>query len=247
MMPWMWRNAGSRLRFALRHPSYTLGSLWKEVFRTDERFLAEATGAPASRLRTFLNEPFGSREFSEHLNACHRKLSTAKIYSADLFAKKVLLQYALVRALQPATVVETGVANGVSSFFLLLALEKNGRGQLHSIEVGDTAYLPPGCPVGWVVPESLRKRWCLHLGDSAKLLPALLAQLGTIDIFVHDSLHTYEHMTFELECAFPFVRRGGFLVVDDALWNKSFDDFSGKVLTRYARILRGVGFLRKDI
>ena len=64
--------------------------------------------------------------------------------SADLFAKKVLNQYAAVRALKPNCVIETGVANGVSSSYLLLALRKNGRGCLHSVGLADPAFLPAG-------------------------------------------------------------------------------------------------------
>ncbi len=194
----------------------------------------------------FLNEPSRSREFSAHLDACRVEFLGLDIRSADLFAKKILLQYALVRALQPEVVVETGVANGVSSAYLLLALQKNGRGRLHSIEIGDAAFLPDGKTIGWVVPDWLRERWQLHIGDSTEVLPALLAEIGPIDVFIHDSLHTYEHMMREFVCAYRFLRPYGFLLADDALWNESFREFSDRVGARYARILRGVGFMRKE-
>ena len=71
-----------------------------------------------------------------------------KIYSADLYAKKILLQYAVVRAFQPKIIVETGVANGVSSAYILLALQANGRGTLYSIGLNDPQYLPAGKPLG---------------------------------------------------------------------------------------------------
>jgi len=82
------------------------------------------------------------------------------VESADLFAKKILVQYAAVRALNPQCVVETGVANGVSSSYLLLALHKNGgSGRLHSIGLDDPAFLPPGDKPGWLVPDWLREGW----------------------------------------------------------------------------------------
>ena len=43
--------------------------------------------------------------------------------------------YLVCRLLEPAVVVETGVAYGVSSAFILRALEKNGRGVLHSVDL----------------------------------------------------------------------------------------------------------------
>ena len=47
------------------------------------------------------------------------------------FDRKTL--YAAVRATKPNIVVETCTAAGASSTFVLAALEKNGRGYMHSI------------------------------------------------------------------------------------------------------------------
>jgi predicted O-methyltransferase YrrM len=44
------------------------------------------------------------------------------------------LLYALVRSFKPSVVLETGVANGHSSFYILRALDANEHGQLHSID-----------------------------------------------------------------------------------------------------------------
>ncbi len=151
-----------------------------------------------------------------------------------------------IRAFQPETVVETGVANGVSSAYILLALQKNERGALHSVGLNDPQYLPVGKPLGWIVPESLRSRWNLLVGDSRGLLPPLLAKLGTIDVFIHDSLHIYDHMLWEYRTAFPFLRPGGLLFSDDAAWNSAFPEFCREVAANHGRILRGVGFLRKN-
>ena len=56
--------------------------------------------------------------FLARLQSVRAELQKLKIYSADLYAKKILLQYAVVRAFQPEIVVETGVANGVSSAYI---------------------------------------------------------------------------------------------------------------------------------
>jgi predicted O-methyltransferase YrrM len=42
--------------------------------------------------------------------------------------------YVVIRALKPNTIVETGVANCASSFYILLALKKNKRRYLFSID-----------------------------------------------------------------------------------------------------------------
>lgn len=244
-MKWYLLNLARRLRFGLRNPLYGLKTAVRELTLADERFLASATGARPSEIRRYVNEPVLQSDFLELLRRCEQSFRSLEVASADLYAKKVLLQYAAIRAVRPEIVVETGVANGVSSSYILLALELNGRGHLHSIEVGDNSYQPVGYEPGWMVPDSLRHRWQLHIGDAKVLLPELLHQLGSIDVFIHDSLHTYEHMRFELQRAYPHVKPGGLLLVDDALWNCSFVDFAREVKAPAAQILRGVGFMKK--
>lgn len=245
-MRWLLQNPRSRLSFAIRHPAYAVRSLLRGFTLADERFLSGITGVPAWRIRSFLDEPIRTPAFAACLRAAETAFRNLEMQSADLYAKKVLVQYAAVRAFQPETLVETGVANGVSSAYLLLALHKNGRGMLHSIELGDPRYLPSGKPPGWMVPEWLKPRWNLLIGDSREVLPKLLADLGGIDVFIHDSLHTYDHMLWEYRAAYPSLRPGGLLVSDDAAWNPAFVEFVREAQVRQAKILRGVGFLRKN-
>src|SRR5207245_2447859 len=46
-----------------------------------------------------------------------------------------IVMYMLVLLMQPRIVVETGVEHGVSSWIVLLAMERNGKGALHSIDL----------------------------------------------------------------------------------------------------------------
>lgn len=238
-------NFSQRLGFALRNPRYTLQSLTHEVLATEERFLAGISGSSVAEIRRYLDEPFQNSEFYGHLRQSEYIFSEAQIASADFYAKKVVLQYALVRAAKPKVILETGVASGVSTAYLLLALKNNGQGTLNSIELGDTAYLPPGRAPGWIVPEWLRDRWTMHIGDSRALLTPLAKQLAPLDFYIHDSLHTYDHMKFEFEQAIPFLKSGGILIADDALWNPAFPEFAAKIHAPASRIIRGVGILRK--
>lgn len=56
--------------------------------------------------------------------------------------------YACMRFLKPEVVVETGLANGHSTFYLLNALSKNACGHLHSVDVSSDV----GSLVGMVNP-----------------------------------------------------------------------------------------------
>jgi predicted O-methyltransferase YrrM len=140
--------------------------------------------------------------------------------------KKLL--YLAVRALRPRLVVETGPFNGASSTFLLHALEANGGdGRLVSFDVPD-ARDALGVPIlegrepAWLVPDELRHRFELVLGDTRDTLRRRLAREEAVDLFFHDSLHTTRHMLFEFRTAWRHLRRGGVLVSDDVFWNPAF-------------------------
>ena len=153
--------------------------------------------------------------------------------------------YELVRELKPGVAVETGVCNGVSTAFLLLALGRNGAGQLHSIDLPEVAgeeyeagtfwdgkggaVIPPGKEPGWMVPAELRDRWHLVLGRSQDELPPLLEHVGAIDFFMHDSEHSYECMSFEFGTAWAALRTGCVLVADDVNVNTAWEEFAREV------------------
>lgn len=122
--------------------------------------------------------------------------------------------YALVRLLKPEVMVETGVGAGVSSWTILHAMEQNGIGRLISIDLPtpNTELLPE---VGYLVPKELRHRWELQTGPSQYLLPKVLEELVEIDIFQHDSRHSYSNQLREYQTAWPFIRTNGMLVSDD--------------------------------
>jgi predicted O-methyltransferase YrrM len=132
------------------------------------------------------------------------------------------LCYLACRYLRPRVVVETGVAYGVTSTYILAALEDNDYGELHSIDLPPLA-LDAAAHIGYFVPPELRSRWKLNLGPAKKLLPQLLERTKPIDLFVHDSLHTYSHMKWEFEAALSALRPGGMLISDDIDGNRAFE------------------------
>lgn len=147
-----------------------------------------------------------------------------------------LLLYGLVTCLKPEVVIETGVASGFSTAFAGAALLENGAGRLISVD------LPPqegsiddgghfdwvSRPVGWAIPDRIREelgeRHTLVLEDTKTSLPRLLDELGTIDMFVHDDLHTPDHMRWEFELVWPHLRAGGVVMSDDV--NQGWLDFA---------------------
>jgi len=156
--------------------------------------------------------------------------------------------YAIVRVLKPLTVVETGVASGVSTTLILKALSLNRSGCLFSIDMPNLdplARLPEGKNVGWLVPDDLKGRWHLILGLSKDKLKPLLQELGSIDLFLHDSEHSYENMIFEFKVAWFFLKKGGVLLADDATVNNAFRDFVRANKPAYWTTFGGLGAIRK--
>lgn len=132
--------------------------------------------------------------------------------------------YVLIRLLKPNRILETGVASGASSAYILRALHDNGKGKLFSIDLPPDD-LPEGKTVGWIVSEHLRERWSLRIGDARDLLKPILDEIEEIDCFIHDSLHTYEHMMWEFRTAWEYIRPGGLFLSHDVGANDAFFDF----------------------
>jgi Methyltransferase domain len=124
--------------------------------------------------------------------------------------------------LRAQRVVETGVARGITTRTILDALQRSGDGELWSIDLPPLHRVDLDVEIGFVVPSERRDRWTLIEGSSRRRLPGLLERLGSIDLFVHDSLHSERNIRFELERAWPFLREGGAVVVDDVHKNAGF-------------------------
>jgi hypothetical protein len=175
-----------------------------------------------------LDEP-ALRDVEEETRRTLRRVHHENPRGAQWPADSVLARccYLVCRLLKPAVVVETGVAYGVSSAFALRALEENGYGALHSVD------LPPlrwGYATFWgvAIPETLKVRWTLHRGSSARILPGLLEELGPVGVFLHDSLHTRRNMRREFEAIWPRLQIGGVLLADDVERNRAFGELRSK-------------------
>ena len=138
--------------------------------------------------------------------------------------------WCLTRHLRPVNVIETGVAHGVTSRFILEALERNGVGHLWSIDH------PPlehewHQQIGVAVDGRYPARWSYIKGSSKRHLRKIISKLGQIDFFIHDSLHSENNVRFEVESAWSALRPGGAIIVDDIDANWGFrwleESFSG--------------------
>jgi cephalosporin hydroxylase len=203
---------------------------YKPVLRTlgiSDADYAVAT-KEAREINSYISSKIGGRQFWQ--------------VSAD----ELTFIYSITRTLQPRNVVETGVGPGTTSFAFLSALEKTG-GLLHSFDLGmKYGEEEKGEPVGFIVPETMHRRWDLTLGNSKLTLPKELARIGSVDLFLHDSEHTKEHVIFELEAVFPYLSSRSLILVDNYDWTEAPNMFASKTKMTLTHIVDDLCAIYRD-
>jgi predicted O-methyltransferase YrrM len=195
----------------------------KRIQVAAENFILNLTRANRVEIQGYVAEIRLNKEFCERIEE-NQRVSGGRRYSFRDFSIGTTLGavlYAICRKQEPDVVVETGVASGVSSSYLLYALEQNKHGQLYSID------LPwwQDYRSGWRIPDYLRHRWHLIQGKSSETLLPLLEKVAAIDIFLHDSDHTYQNMLWEFQTAWKYLKPGGLLLSHNIDTNDAFSDF----------------------
>ncbi|HEY9792384.1 MAG TPA: class I SAM-dependent methyltransferase [Candidatus Obscuribacterales bacterium] len=208
--------------------------VWKKILRDAMKEL---------RRDPYAAEIFKRQRYIEKYFRGARKKHKARYEPGWVNIEDALFLYWLVRRMNPKTIVQTGVANGLSLSVMTLALVKNrSHGRIYAIDYpqvfdpaqaqwtieGHTygAVVPEEKTSGWMVPEMYRDRvevWC---GDAKALLPDLVSSVDSIDFFYHDSDHSYLHMMFEFREALRRLSKGGIIVSDDIAWNSSLWDLA---------------------
>jgi hypothetical protein len=199
---------------ALRSPSHALEAFKYHYRRVSEREFVEFL---AKKWNCSSGDVYAAyQDYENNIALWEENKEKLAVYPGSL--------YLLIRLIKPNIIIETGVASGFSSCFILQALMDNKKGKLYSIDLPPDN-LPAGKASGWVVPKYLKSRWTLHIGDSKDLLEPLLSDLGQIDCFFHDSLHTYEHMMWEFRTAWKYLQPRGLFLSHDVGANDAFFDF----------------------
>ena len=207
------------------------------------------------KLEYFLEELDKDKNFLESINESIQKNKIFKkrkfnsIYEFSVYRNFI---YSLIRNKNPKIIVETGVLHGLTSAWILKALKDNGGGKLISIDLprrewkdhfGDKPFGPGGDAEfeldkqnpGWVIPEDLLKLWELHLGPSSQFLEKIILENKNIDLFIHDSDHSYEVMKFECDLIQKKTDNID-IVIDDHYCNNYYNDFSRTYKREYVLI-----------
>ncbi len=164
-------------------------------------------------------------EFEEYQNA-RRQLAQKGITVAG--AADTAILFSLCEQLKPESVLETGVAHGMSSLAILLAMDGTASGHLTSIDMPyrgstDDSY------VGQAVPESLRSRWSLLKLPDRRGIPRALAGGASFDLVHYDSDKTRSGREFAYSLLWQAIKPGGLFLSDDINDDFVFFEFAEKV------------------
>ncbi|BFI74536.1 class I SAM-dependent methyltransferase [Sulfurisphaera ohwakuensis] len=195
-------------------------------------------------LREIFNVDFSNyfKEAEELNTQIEKKLGSSFPYA--LTSDKRLILYAIVKYMNPNVVIETGVGPGASTTIILSALE---RGILYSVDIREI--LENNMPVGFLVPNNLRNKWKLYIGPSREVLPRIFREVNQIDIFFHDSEHSYDNVMFELDEAWNHLREEGVILIDNLDFTEApyhFVKQKGVKLYKLSERAGGLGIIIKS-
>lgn len=201
-----------------------------------EGFFDELRESP--ELLAALDTP-ASRAFDSAAGTTARERLDVQLALDGAGRARALMLYVTARLLKPEIVVETGCFTGWDSAVILQALDRNGAGHLYTIDLpardgqfsqhGRNSALPADLRPGFLAPDAFKARWTLTEGNVRDELMPLLARVGDVGLFLHDSDHTYTHMMWEYGAVLPHMRDGGVIVSDDIAWNTAFWDFAAAI------------------
>lgn len=168
-------------------------------------FGAAATDLPVAQVRGYLDELQCDQDLRDHIRRSTLASGRAGLADPDVRYGRRAGWYALIRALRPEHVVETGTDKGLGSCVLAAALLRNGAGRLTTIDVNPEA--------GYLLGGRYREVAQLRTGDSVRTLSALAEP---VDFFLHDSDHSAAHEAAELTAVEPLLAGRAAVLSDNA-------------------------------
>jgi predicted O-methyltransferase YrrM len=172
-------------------------------------FVVAVTGAPVDRVRGWLDEIEGDTALRRHIETSIATSSRRGLADRTVRYGGRVGWYALIRALKPAHVVESGVDKGLGSCVLAAALLRNAEegspGRLTGLDINPDS--------GYLVTGRYAEVVDLVRDDSLQSIPRLTTP---VDLFLHDSNHSAEHEAAELRLVEQKLAPNALLLSDNA-------------------------------
>ncbi|WP_405722872.1 class I SAM-dependent methyltransferase [Streptomyces sp. NBC_01537] len=167
-------------------------------------FISTVAARPVGEVRKYFDEVESDHRLSSHIRRANAASDRRRLADGDVRLGRRIGWYALVRALRPAHIVETGTDKGLGACVIAAAVLRNGGGRVTTIDVNPDS----GCLITGQYESVIDRR----IGDSL----GVLGRLGTVDLFLHDSLHTRDHEMAELAAVGPRLAEQAMVLSDNA-------------------------------
>jgi hypothetical protein len=184
-------------------------------------FVSAVSGAEIGPVRSWMRELTDNKKLTEQLTGRLSSNPRRGICAKEPHWARRLGWYALVRATQPGHVVETGTQLGLGSCAIAAALLANGHGRLTTIDTDPEAGYLIEDPCGSVIDR--------RIASSVDVL----GELRDVDIFIHDSLHTYDYETKELTAVEPNLSADAIILSDNAHDSSALSDWAERTGRHY--------------
>ena len=197
-------SAGKWLLKSREHTNYTydLSPLNLEHLAW---WIVAVSGASISDSRQWVSECLNDIELQEYVREFTRGSDRAGLADLEVRVSRRAGWYALIRALRPSFVVETGTDKGLGSVVIQSALMRNGHGSLLTVDINpESGYL-----LGGKYGEGVE----VVVGDSIATLTGLDRR---VDFFVHDSDHSREHEVAEYAAIAPHLSENAVVLSDNS-------------------------------
>jgi len=206
----LYRQPRAAAGYLLADPE--LSNFTYDIANRDElaAFVAEVAGCEAFMALEYIAELDADQEFSAAL--AYLLASRPHQKRPALYGRR-LGWYAIVRALKPSLVFETGTSDGLGAAVLGRAMQRNSVGRAITFDIKDWT--------GWLIPQDLPVERVI--GDSTITLPETVARCGSPDLLLHDSDHSYAHELGEFEALY---QPGMLLLTDNVHATTALADFA---------------------
>jgi hypothetical protein len=173
------------------------------------QLLACALRRPAEELAGYIRELRHDQALKDVVIGHVRLLGRQGGYDPTARFGRRVGWYAVVRALKPAVVIETGIEKGLGAAVLCAALLRNRQeghhGHYYGTDIDRAA--------GMLLCEPYRSMGTILYGDSIDTLSALAV---TVDVFVNDSDHSAEYEGREYRVIAPKLSDRAIIIADNA-------------------------------
>ena len=190
-------------------------------------FVSNVCDVPIESVQGWMAELESDTELRSHIERSTAASARRGLADRQVRYARRIGWYAIVRAVKPAHVVETGVDKGLGTCVLAAALLRNAQegspGRVTALDINPEAgYLTTAQPWAGVID--------LVIGDSI----ASLARLDRpVDLFLHDSDHAAAHERNEFNAVEPLLADRALLLTDNVTATDVLMTYAGETKRRF--------------